>query len=80
MSELFTVILKSPYNEDEKGLSFSGELIPATPEEIKAAHGRCLTCKHRINYHCNNPDSFAYQQVFPQPSMTYCNHHEPKEE
>lgn len=53
--------------------------MPATPEEIKEAHGRCLTCKHRINYHCNNPDSFAYQQVFPQPSMTYCNHHEPKE-
>jgi len=36
MSELFKVILKSPYNEDEKGLSFSGQLIPATPEEIKA--------------------------------------------
>lgn len=51
----------------------------ATPEEIKANHGTCETCEYRANYHCDNPDSFAYGAVFSYPSIAYCNHHVPKE-
>ena len=51
-----------------------------TPEEIKANHGTCETCEYGVNYHCDNPDSFAYGAVFSYPSIAYCNHHEPKEE
>lgn len=53
--------------------------MPATPEEIKANHGTCETCEYRANYHCDNPDSFAYGAVFSYPSIAYCNHHVPKE-
>lgn len=55
--------------------------MPATPEEIKACHGKCGTCKHFDDDQdeCGNEDSncFAYEM---NPATDYCNHHEPKEE
>lgn len=95
MADLFTVVLKTPYNEDSNGLSFSGHLIPATPEEIKAAHGKCGTCSYYGLLHtkpwneCLNYESpyFARHDGMIDKDKDYCrfyeeycrNHHEPKE-
>jgi len=62
-----------------------GEWRPATPEEIKEAHGKCGTCKHLSPLHraelglCTNDDSHSWDMRV-NPATDYCNHHEPKEE
>lgn len=48
-----------------------------TPEEIKAAHGKCGTCSYYKAH-----ESFCacpYNNVFAPEPTDYCNHHEPKE-
>ena len=57
----------------------------ATPEEIKAAHGKCGTCKYIMSpaydsdlylhdFYCT-----YHQMPIDEPLTDYCNHHEPKE-
>ncbi len=55
--------------------------MPATPEEIKEAHGKCGTCEHHWY-----GEHTAYRHLCSQdrlrgvdPTKSYCNHHEPKE-
>lgn len=51
--------------------------MPATPEEIKAAHGKCGTCKY---YEADEPYcTCPYNYVCAPGPEDYCNHHEPKE-
>lgn len=59
-------------------------VIPATPEEIKAAHGKCETCKYFfVDYDgSENPGGYiciAHSRGIDYPDTDYCNHHEPKE-
>ena len=56
-----------------------------TPEEIKACHPTCKSCKHIFIYEsqdappfCDN-DASAIQFSNVNPDTDYCNHHEPKE-
>lgn len=59
------------------------KLRPATPEEIKEAHGKCVTCKYcsvdaELCYHpCHTDEDDCPKNVLP--DFDYCNHHEPKE-
>lgn len=55
---------------------------PATPEEIKDAHGKCATCKHydEVDGECSNSNSWHFGCEIEDPATDYCNHHEPKEE
>ena len=64
---------------------------PATPEEIKAAHGKCLTCKWKVGTdevpECSHKSRKQYSDQLlgcyngdiDDPATDYCNYHEPKE-
>ena len=66
-------------------------VVPATPEEIKAAHGKCGTCKHitpvkfldengiGVDYECNHYAHSNRDPIAMNLNTDYCNHHEPKE-
>lgn len=86
MNGLFKVALKTPFDESGKGLSFTGQLVPATPEEIKQAHGKCGDpCIHFMQNAYDSdltPHDFFctyHQMPIDEPLTDYCNHHEPKE-
>lgn len=79
---------KMPDHVDKHGcrtLIQFDEWNPATPEEIKACHPRCGSCRHIFIYEshdappfCDN-DASAIQYSNVNPDTDYCNHHEPKE-
>lgn len=56
----------------------------ATPEEIKASHGKCETCKYFfVDYDgSENPRGYVCtmdDSGIDYPDQDYCNYHEPNE-
>jgi len=55
---------------------------PATPAEIKDAHGKCPSCVHYSTTHpglCTEPNSPYYDGYQICTPADYCRHHEPRE-
>jgi len=60
---------------------------PATPDEIKAAHPKCGSCrllmpyKRSDGFYCSNvSDSYDEDGWIEYPEIHYCPHHQPKEQ
>lgn len=79
------------YDEASSSMSLPRWTRIATPEEIKACHPKCGTCKHitpvkfldkngiGVDYECDHEAHSNRDPIAKDLDTDYCNHHEPKE-
>jgi hypothetical protein len=84
MSELHVIEIGTQVVDDKGDLADTANIRPATDEEIKAGHPKCVSCRHwRESHHpavdrtCLNTQSIMWCKR-SEPSY-YCPHHTPKD-